>query len=101
MLFQARNKDKLLERQASHADTARPFLYALAHSHLHDDGQVKNFLELLERYSRGHYMMAPLEFSFDHPVEEVGRYVVPPPPPAWSSPRLWLRSCVHVKHDIG
>ena len=73
MLFQARNKDKLLERQASHADTARPFLYALAHSHLHDDGQVKNFLELLERYSRGHYMMAPLEFSFDHPVEEVGR----------------------------
>ena len=73
--LQWRHKAALLERQASHTDTARPLLEALAHSQLTDSG-VKRFTELLERHARSHYMMAPpLDFSADHPVEEVGRSV--------------------------
>ena len=65
---------QLLERQASHSDTSRPFLDALAQSQTHNS-QVRRFLELSDRYARAHFLMPPIEFNADHPVEEVGRWV--------------------------
>ncbi len=62
----------MFDRQASQADVARPFLQALAESRVQDTS-VKTFLGYVDRYCRSHYLMFPLEFSMDHPVEEVGR----------------------------
>lgn len=66
------DKEKLFERQASQGDAARPFLHALAESRVQDPS-VKTFLDYVDRYCRSHYLMSPIEFPPDHPVEEVSR----------------------------
>ena len=73
--IQTVDKEHLFDRQASQADTARPFLHALAESRVQDI-QVKTFLCYVERYCRAHYLISPIEFPQDHPVEEVGRWEI-------------------------
>ena len=68
------DKENLFDRQASQADVARPFLQALAESRVQDT-QVKSFLSYVDRYCKTHYLVSPIEFPPDHPVEEVGRLV--------------------------
>ena len=67
-------KERLFDRQASQADVSRPFLHALAESRVQDIA-VRTFLEYVARYCRSHYLVSPIEFPPDHPVEEVGRSV--------------------------
>ena len=68
------DKEKLFDRQASQADVARPFLQALAESRV-QDAAVRTFLSYVDRYCRHHYLVSPIDFPPDHPVEEVGRSV--------------------------
>ena len=64
------DKEKLFDRQASQADVSRPFLKALAESRVQDNA-VRTFLAYIDRYCRSHYLVTPIEFPPDHPVEEV------------------------------
>ena len=64
------DKEKLFDRQASQADVSRPFLQALAESRVQDNA-VRTFLAYIDRYCRSHYLVTPIEFPPDHPVEEV------------------------------
>ncbi|GAB1604494.1 E3 ubiquitin-protein ligase HERC2-like [Argonauta hians] len=66
------DKERLLNRQASQADAARPFLQALMEGKLQDPS-VKAFLSLMERHSKQQHNNVRLEFPLDHPVEEVNR----------------------------
>ena len=66
------DKERLFDRQASQQDVARPFLQALAESRVQDPA-VKTFLAYIDRYCRSHYLVSPIDFPPDHPVEEVGR----------------------------
>ena len=70
---QQMDKERLFDRQASsQADTTLPFLQALAESKMQDPN-VKTFLDYIERYSRNHHFLSPIEFPLNHPVEEVAR----------------------------
>ena len=66
------DKERLFDRQASQADTSRPFLQGLAEGRIQDH-IVKTFLTVMDKYLRSHHMLN-IEFPQDHPVEEVGRY---------------------------
>ncbi|KAK3100706.1 hypothetical protein FSP39_024049, partial [Pinctada imbricata] len=67
-------KERLFDRQASQADTSRPFLQGLAEGRIQDQA-VKTFLGMMEKYLRSHHMLN-FEFPQDHPVEEVGRLLL-------------------------
>lgn len=64
-------KEKLFDRQASQADTSRPFLSSLAESRVQDTS-VKTFLSVMEKYLKHHHLFS-IEFPLDHPLEEVSR----------------------------
>lgn len=64
-------KEKLFDRQASQADTSRPFLASLAEGRVQDPA-VKIFLTIMEKYLKHHHLFS-LEFPLDHPLEEVSR----------------------------
>ncbi|XP_061183765.1 E3 ubiquitin-protein ligase HERC2-like isoform X1 [Saccostrea echinata] len=67
-------KEKLFDRQASQADTSRPFLASLAEGRVQDTA-VKTFLSVMEKYQKHHHLFA-LEFPLDHPLEEVSRILL-------------------------
>ncbi|XP_033111225.1 E3 ubiquitin-protein ligase HERC2-like [Anneissia japonica] len=79
------SNDKSFARSSSLADTARPFIQALADSRLNDP-YVRSFLACCERYCKNHHLVAPITFAVDHPVEEVGRL---------------LTACILKHHDLG
>ena len=66
------SKEKLFDRQASQADISRPFLQLLCDGKVHDLA-VKTFLDYVDRYNKSHYLVSPIDFPANHPVEEVGR----------------------------
>ncbi|XP_052796353.1 E3 ubiquitin-protein ligase HERC2-like isoform X2 [Mya arenaria] len=68
-------KEALFDRQASISDVSRPFLVALAEGRCQEPG-VKSFLIMMDRYTRQHHLGLPIEFTQDHPVEEVGRLLL-------------------------
>ena len=70
------DKEALFDRQASISDVSRPFLQAMAEGR-YQDLAVKTFLGMAERYSKQHHISLPIDFPPEHPVEEVGRYVLP------------------------
>nr|XP_022328228.1 E3 ubiquitin-protein ligase HERC2-like isoform X2 [Crassostrea virginica] len=67
-------KEKLFDRQASQADTSRPFLASLAEGRVQDPA-VKIFLTIMEKYLKHHHLFS-LEFPLDHPLEEVSRILL-------------------------
>ncbi|CAH1776574.1 unnamed protein product, partial [Owenia fusiformis] len=69
------DKEKLFDRQASQCDVSRPFLQALLESQL-TDHSVRTFLSYVQRYCKNHYLVTPIDFPQDHPVEEVGRLLL-------------------------
>lgn len=66
---------KSLTDEELQIDFSKSFLQALAESRV-QDFSVKTFLGYSEKYCKSHYILSPIEFSLDHPVEEVGRLVV-------------------------
>ncbi|XP_038055580.1 E3 ubiquitin-protein ligase HERC2-like [Patiria miniata] len=79
------DNQKYFARSASLADSARPFLQALADSRLQDPG-VKGFLAQCDRYCRLHHLVPPIEFPPTHPIEVAGRS---------------LMACILKHHDLG
>ncbi len=47
---------------------------ALAESRV-QDSSVRTFLAYIDRYCRSHYLVTPIEFPPDHPVEEVSHFL--------------------------
>lgn len=64
-------KEKLFDRQASQADTSRPFLTSLAEGRVQDPC-VKTFLTVMDKYLKHHHLFS-LDVPSDHPLEEVSR----------------------------
>jgi len=62
----------LREEDCRAGDVSIPFLHALAESRL-DDPTVQSFMGYIDRYCNSHHLMSPIQFSPDHPVEEVVR----------------------------
>lgn len=65
-------KEKLFDRQASQADTSRPFLASLAEGRVQDPC-VKTFLTVMDKYLKHHHLFS-LDVPSDHPLEEVSRW---------------------------
>nr|XP_034301899.1 E3 ubiquitin-protein ligase HERC2 isoform X3 [Crassostrea gigas] len=67
-------KEKLFDRQASQADTSRPFLASLAEGRVQDPC-VKTFLTVMDKYLKHHHLFS-LDVPSDHPLEEVSRILL-------------------------
>ncbi|XP_065932274.1 E3 ubiquitin-protein ligase HERC2 isoform X3 [Magallana gigas] len=67
-------KEKLFDRQASQADTSRPFLTSLAEGRVQDPC-VKTFLTVMDKYLKHHHLFS-LDVPSDHPLEEVSRILL-------------------------
>ena len=66
--------EKVADEMDSDLDITRPFLEALANGPV-TDMVVRTFLEYVSRYCHQHHLL-PMELPPDHPVEELGRYVI-------------------------
>ncbi|XP_077983839.1 E3 ubiquitin-protein ligase HERC2-like [Glandiceps talaboti] len=74
MCFATKHEEnqKLFARQVSQADPSGPFLLAIAEGKI-QDAHVRTFMSYTERYCKHHNLIMPIEFPYDHPVEEAGR----------------------------
>ncbi|XP_015429351.1 PREDICTED: LOW QUALITY PROTEIN: E3 ubiquitin-protein ligase HERC2 [Dufourea novaeangliae] len=63
------------EPQKEKDDRVTAFTYALAETHK-TESQVQTFLTIVDRYSKANNLLAHIEFTCDHPVEEVGRLLM-------------------------
>ncbi|XP_067368465.1 E3 ubiquitin-protein ligase HERC2 isoform X5 [Channa argus] len=69
------DKAKIYSRRLTLSDHAQPFLQAIADNNTQDH-TVKDFLCQIERCCKQYYLITPITFPPEHPVEEVGRLLL-------------------------
>ena len=67
---------KRLQRQMSHQQQSRRFVYTIASSNYASDARVATFLHIVNVFCQRNCLLMPIAFNSDHPVELAGRVLI-------------------------